>query len=231
MAKQIPRLLALAARGLTLPCECVLCGDAIRGQIDLCHACQSDLPANSGARCQTCCLPTTGDRCPNCRAHPPGCNICDAPFLYRYPVDALIIAFKQHRNLPAGEALVRLAPIDLVNADALVPVPLHWRRQRARGYNQSLLMAETLSRRSGIPVFTGVSRRRATAPQKALSRRERTLNLANAFRVSPEARGLRLTIVDDVITTGATVTALASALIGAGAERADAWCLARTEAP
>jgi len=115
--------------------------------------------------------------------------------------------------------------------DAIVPMPLHWRRRWQRGFNQAKLLAEAVSRRTGIPVLEAARRRRATPPQAGLSHAERRRNVAGAFTVRPRVRleGRRLLLIDDVFTTGATAGACAAALKRAGAERVCLLALARTD--
>jgi ComF family protein len=124
----------------------------------------------------------------------------------------------------------------LVDADALVPVPLHWRRLWARRFNQSATLAEVISAESGVPVVSGaLNRIKPTAQQVGLSRSERAANIQGAFRVPAEDRGAvagrRLVLVDDVLTSGATVDGCARALLRAGAANVDVLIFARVAEP
>jgi ComF family protein len=119
--------------------------------------------------------------------------------------------------------------------DILVPVPLHWRRRWRRGYNQSALLSHELKRHcpalGSIEIVGNLLRRhRATAPQSGMTARARQRNLRGAFTVHRPCDNLRLAVVDDVLTTGATAAAAASALRSAGADHVEIWCLARTPA-
>ena len=121
-------------------------------------------------------------------------------------------------------------------ADLLVPVPLHWRRQWARRFNQSALLAEVVGKASGVSVSHGALRRvKSTVQQVGLARAERARNVQGAFRVRPDARievaGRRLVLVDDVLTTGATIEACTRALMRAGAASVDVLVFARVVAP
>src|SRR5450631_2239962 len=123
----------------------------------------------------------------------------------------------------------------LAEADAIVPVPLHWRRQWARRFNQSALLAEVLSKASGVAVaHTALKRIKATPQQVGLAKAERAQNVQGAFRVTPDGKGYvagrRLVLVDDVLTSGATVEACSRALLRAGAAQVDVLVFARVVA-
>ena len=123
-----------------------------------------------------------------------------------------------------------------IPGEILVPVPLHWRRRWQRGFNQSELLCHRLVRLCPELANTPVDgrmllRNRATAPQSGMDARQRAGNLQGAFTVRGPCDNLRLAVVDDVLTTGATATAVANALQTAGAVRVEIWCLARTPAP
>jgi len=120
----------------------------------------------------------------------------------------------------------------LADADALLPVPLHWRRLWARRFNQSAALAKEIALVSGVPLaHGGLKRVKATAQQVGLSRSERALNVQGAFRVPSDGKadvaGRRLVLVDDVLTSGATVDACARALMRAGAANVDVLVFAR----
>src|SRR5208282_5754984 len=123
----------------------------------------------------------------------------------------------------------------LAEADALVPVPLHWRRQWARRFNQSAMLAATISADSGVPIASAALKRvKATAQQVGLTRSERAANIQGAFRVPDEGKaavGGRRVLVDDVLTSGATVEGCARALLRAGAANVDVLVFARVADP
>jgi ComF family protein len=124
----------------------------------------------------------------------------------------------------------------LAEADALVPVPLHWRRLWARRFNQSAVLAATVSRQTGVPVAADALKRvRPTAQQVGLSRTERAANVQGAFRVPGDGKaavaGRRLVLIDDVLTSGATVDGCARALLRAGAANVDVLVFARVAEP
>jgi ComF family protein len=130
-----------------------------------------------------------------------------------------------------GELLVDAISASSAAADAIVAVPLHRSRLIERGYNQALELARPLAAATRKPLLvSGIHRRRPTAPQSQLAAAHRRQNLRGAFRVSRRIEGMHLAIVDDVMTTGATVEALAEALRSAGAASVVAWVLARSAA-
>jgi ComF family protein len=151
--------------------------------------------------------------------------------LYRFPIDRLVQRFKFNRHLPAGRLLSGLMLPSLASqtADILVPVPLHWRRLYQRGFNQAVELAVPIARALEIPVVTaGLIRRRATVAQSGLNARARKRNLVGAFRwrhrQPPPAH---VALVDDVMTTGATVAECTRVLLAAGAKRVDVWTAVR----
>ncbi len=138
-----------------------------------------------------------------------------------------VFKFEGVRTLqrPLGALLSRALPRES-SFDAVVPMPLHWRRRWQRGFNQSELLAREIGRRWNVPLCRLVRRQRATAPQAGLTSAERRKNVLGAFAVKNTARlnGMRLLLVDDVLTTGATASACARALKRAGAAHADFSC-------
>jgi len=155
-----------------------------------------------------------------------------APLLYAAPVDRWQPRFKFHQDLAAGRLLARLladACADSPRPDAVVPVPLHHARLRARGYDQALELARIVSRSLRLPLRTDLLlRARATRPQSELDAAARQANLRGAFAVRPRAvPPAHVALVDDVMTTGATLHAAAAALREAGVARVDAWVCAR----
>ncbi|WP_225218014.1 ComF family protein [Luteimonas colneyensis] len=173
-----------------------------------------------------------GRLCSACQRHPPALAQAHAAFLYGFPLDRLLPRLKFHRDLAAGRLLAQAMAATFAaceQPDALVPVPLHRARLRQRGYNQALELARPLGRMLGLPVQPGLLLRiRNTAAQSRLDAGARSANLRDAFDV-PTRVGIpaHLVLVDDVMTTGATLDAAAEALLEAGADRVDAWVCAR----
>jgi ComF family protein len=196
--------------------------------------CAAELPRVAHA-CPLCGLATPGAHCPR-RGSAWYVAAVVAPLVYRPPVDFYLHGLKYRGRRLLGRALaLSLVPTFAAVAgsvDALVAVPLHAARHRERGYNQAEEIARTLANELGLPLLRrGVERRAPTASQTMARAHERRANVANAFAVHGDVRGLRIAVVDDVITTGATVNALAAALLAAGAARCAAWAVARTLEP
>ena len=159
-----------------------------------------------------------------------------APLAYQPPLDHFVHALKYRGERWLGRAFALLAAPMLREAcaeiDAFVAVPLHRARLNERGYNQAHEIARTLSGTFRVPVLVrGITRRVATPAQAGQGARERRLAVARAFEVARPLGGRRIAIVDDVVTTGATVNALAAALKAAGAARCISVAVARTPEP
>lgn len=221
------------------PHACVLCGRATGTERELCCACERDLPWNRDA-CRQCAAPLAeagaSQLCGQCLRQPPVWQSAASPLRYAWPLDQLIKQFKFHADLATGSLLGHLlatflAAVGGVPPDYLIPVPLHPARLRARGFNQALELAHPVSRRLRIPLGLGVCRRiRPTEVQSRLDAAARRRNLQGAFEVIHPVSGLNLAILDDVVTTGATVSALAQTLLAADAARVQVWSLARAAA-
>ena len=193
-----------------LPARCVLCQGVGLPELDLCGACFSAMPAQA--------LPM-----------PYAYGMVYAGFRYQSPIDELIQGFKFNEQLHFGRLAARLSLPALAQErpDALVPVPLHARRLRERGFNQSLELAEFWGSRFALPVLGhALQRHRATRVQSSLKAAERLPNVSGAFSVNGALPG-HVALVDDVYTTGATCQAAAQALLNAGAKLVDVWCVAR----
>jgi ComF family protein len=206
---------------------CPGCGG--RAAAGFCPACNAAL-ARVAAPCRTCGLALPAVRCPR-RGLAWHVDAVVAPFAYAAPLDGYVQALKYRGARHLGRALgLLLAPaVRAEDVDALVPVPLHPRRMRERGYNQATEIARTVGRAFALPLLLrGVERRGPYAPQTGQSAAERARNVASAFAVARDVAAMRIAIVDDVITTGATVNALAAQLRAAGAARCVAWAIART---
>lgn len=214
----------------TLPQRCVLC-DAPASVGRFCTGCESDLPLLPCPHCAVCAAPlASGMVCGACLRAPPAFERVSAVFAYDFPVDALIHAFKYGRRLQLARVLGHaLAACGVPDADWLVPMPLAPRRLYERGFNQALEIARFVSRRHGIPIAASVCRKVVeTPPQASLPWKERARNIRRSFACDADLRGLRIAVIDDVLTTGATLNELARVLRKAGAVSVAGWVVART---
>jgi ComF family protein len=216
-----------------LPPRCLLCGGRGDGR-DLCAACASDCLPNTPC-CPRCALPleTAAPLCGRCLKRAPPFAAAWAPFRYGHPLDLLETRFKFGRDLAAGRVLAELM-IERAHHDAparpdlLLPIPLHPARLRERGYNQALELARPLARALSIPLgHDRLVRTRATPPQTGLDAAARRRNLRDAFALAPGPLPAHVALLDDVMTTGATLREAARTLRRAGVARVDVWALAR----
>lgn len=230
-ALKVDRLLGRLGTTL-LPPRCLLCREPGAEGRELCSACARALPW-LGHACRFCALPLhEAGTCGGCLQTTPPLDATHAAFVYGFPLDRMLPRFKFHEDLAAGRLLSQLmadAFASLPRPDALVPVPLHRARLRSRGYDQALELAKPLARALRIPLLANaLVRTRQTQPQSELDADARARNLRNAFAVGsrivlPE----HVVLIDDVMTTGATLHAAARALRRAGVARVDAWVCAR----
>jgi ComF family protein len=216
--------------GALLPAQCVLCGGRA-GRDAICPACRHELP-RLGDACPRCALPSPGGAtCTDCIARPPPLDFAVAAFRYEFPVDRMIQALKYAGQLAHAQALGSALAGAWARApalDALVPLPLAAARQRERGFNQAVEIARPVAAARDIVLDDGLARLRDTPPQASLALRERARNLRGAFVARHAFAGLRVAIVDDVMTTGASLHAAARALRAAGAREVGALVVART---
>jgi ComF family protein len=223
--------------GMVLPPRCLLCDAPGEGDLDLCAACAAELPRNASC-CARCAEPLSlpAALCGRCQQHPPPWDAAWAPFRYDWPLDRLETRFKFAGNLACGRTLSRLwcdvsPPPEW--PQAIVPVPLHVSRLRHRGYNQALELARPLAHALGIELQAdALLRLRATEAQTELDAVARRRNVHDAFALREGASlPLHVAVLDDVMTTGATLAECARVLKRAGVTRVDAWALARAPSP
>ncbi len=238
------RALLRTALDFALPPLCPACREPVDGQA-LCPACWSKLSFITRPYCERLGIPFVYDPGPGILsmeaiADPPAYQRARAAVRFDEIPRALVHRFKYGDRLDLAPMMGRWISHAgrelLAEADALVPVPLHWRRLWARRFNQSAMLAAAISAESGVPVAAGVLKRvKPTAQQVGLSRTERAANLQGAFRVPPEAKGAiagrRLVLVDDVLTSGATVDGCARTLLRGGAANVDVLVFARVAEP
>lgn len=221
---------------------CILCAQPAPAADGICPACLTGMPRLPTAQCRCGIpLPAAGEQdstaelpplCGRCLDHPPPFGRVVCGYAWRFPLDQLIARYKYRGRLHLERPLLALwrqtlppQPGEL--PDALVPVPLHWRRRWWRGFNQSQRLANGLATTLGIPLLPALVRQRATAHQQGLRQSRRRRNLRRAFRVVKPVSGLHLALLDDVVTTGSTARETAGMLLDAGAARVDIWAIAR----
>ncbi|HXX04769.1 MAG TPA: ComF family protein [Xanthobacteraceae bacterium] len=238
------RAILRAALDLALPHLCAACREPVEGQ-GLCAKCWSKLSFISRPYCERLGIPFVYDPGPGILsmeaiADPPAYHRARAAVRFDETSRALVHGLKYSDRLDLapmmGRWLANAGRELLADADAIVPVPLHWRRRWARRFNQSAVLATAVSAASGVPVADRALKRvKATAQQVGLSRTERATNVQGAFRVPPNGKaaivGRRLVVVDDVLTSGATVEGCARTLLRAGATNVDVLVFARVADP
>jgi ComF family protein len=214
-----------------LPQHCVLCGAV--GDM-LCQPCHDDLPGLRFERCPSCgAAEVRSQVCGQCLAHPPRFSKVAVAASYGFPLDAVIKRFKYGRDLSLVAPLAALLSERVANEmrpDYLVSMPLSAERLRERGFNQSQEIAHRVAGQLGLAIAPAICRRiRNTPPQADLPLSERRGNIRGAFSCAANLDGARIAVVDDVLTSGASLNELARTLLRAGAAEVMGWIVARTE--
>ena len=207
--------------------SCFLCRGGARTL--LCAQCDADLPRLARVLCPRCALESPdGAVCGRCLTHSPAYDATYAALAYDFPADALVHALKFRGELALAPLLAGLlAPkVRSVAIDHMVPVPLSAERLRSRGYNQAVEIARHL-RKEALELAL-CERTRDAPPQIELPYDERQRNVRGAFRCTRSLDGARIAVVDDVMTTGATLDEIARTLKAAGAAHVENWVVART---
>lgn len=228
-----------------LPPLCLGCNEIVAEPGSLCAACWQGFSFISAPHCTCCGVPFPEDLggdalCVDCLKRPPRFRRARATLIYDGESRRLVLPFKHGDRTDMARAYGRwMAQAGaglLAEAELVAPVPLHWRRLFTRRYNQALLLAKSLSRETGIALAPDLLRRRRwTGSQAGLKAKERRRNVRQAFEIHPRwtdaLRGKSVLLVDDVLTTGATVEACAGVLQRAGARHVDVLTLARVVRP
>jgi ComF family protein len=228
------------ALDVALPALCPACREQVRDN-GLCASCWSKLSLIAPPYCERLGIPFAYDPGPGVLSmqaisDPPAYHRARAAVRYDDIARALVHALKYGDRIDLaptmGRWMARAGRELLKDADAIIPVPLHWRRLWGRRFNQSALLAQALSRETGVAVADAALKRvKATAQQVGLTQSERAQNVQGAFRVPPDRKALvagrRVVLVDDVLTSGATSDACARALLRAGARNVDLVVFAR----
>ncbi len=210
------------------PKRCASCG---RRGTWLCDDCRAALKLFAPPWCDRCGVPVTYSRC-RCESLPDQLAFVRAAGPYDGWLRDAIVTFKYHSEWGRGEhlgPLVTAVAASVRGADTVVPVPLHRSKLRMRGYNQSLILATSVARGLDLPLTEALVRSRRTDPQVHLGERARRINVQDAFTVSGHVlvAGRNVMLIDDVITTGATLGACAEALLHGGAATVSAALVAR----
>ena len=208
---------------------CLLCGTS--GPYIWCAACDAALPYLRTPYCPQCALPTlNGTVCGHCLTDAPHFQRTIAVFSYAFPLNKLIQALKFGERLELVNNFAdKLAQRVAIRPDCIIAMPLHPTRLRERGFNQSLELARRIAQKIDIPILPNACMRvRDTPPQSMLSRQARNKNMQHAFTCSQDLTGQHVAIVDDVMTSGASLNEVARTLKIAGAREVSAWVVART---
>ena len=217
------------------PFACLLCGQ-VNKKFGLCNACQRELPWVTQG-CQRCAnpVPSISALCGKCLQKPPPYAQIAALFYYQPPIDYLLTSLKFGSSLLYarffGELLAEKLQeryADQTKPELIIPMPLHAQRLQERGFNQALELSRPLAKSLAIPLsLKHCHRVLATQPQSRISALARQRNVRNAFAVVEAIDAKYVAIVDDIVTTGSTVAALAKVLRQAGVVKIDLWCCAR----
>ncbi len=219
-----------------LPPSCVLCGYLTHTPYNICHPCQHDLPILPNHCPQCARFVSIAKPCGECLTSPPAFDRTFTLFPYEFPIIQLIIQLKFQHQFSHAKALGELLTQAIQTnwyanqrlPDVIIPIPLHAKRLRERGFNQALEIAKPIAKTLAIPIDkTGVKRIKPTLAQSTLPAAERKQNMANAFILTRDYSGLSVAVVDDVITTGSTIRECCRMLKQAGAKHIDVWCCAR----
>ncbi len=213
-----------------LPQQCLLC-TAPAPLRPLCDDCHTQLPQLTASRCPQCATPAPrAQLCGACIADPPAFTTVSAAYQYAWPLATLIQQFKYAGNLALARVFAEaMCAANPATVDLIIPMPLAPARLRQRGFNQALELARIAGTILQTAVAANACRRvHDRAPQAMLPWRERAKNIRGAFVYDTDLSGLRIAVIDDVITTGATLNELARTLRKAGAAEVHGWMVART---
>lgn len=220
-------------QALRLTKICYGCGLGFKTNLALCEPCFLKLKTLSNP-CWICAEPQSDNLsayCLDCRKIDSNIHRFYAFYQYAYPLNRLIHQFKFKHHYGLKNTLCQIfldrLPADALASECLIPVPLHPRKLRTRGYHQTLMLCQFFSRKTGIPYSLKFCKKtKNTAPQMKLDRKARQDNLYQAFDFYPPPFK-HITIVDDIATTGATINTIATGFQKMGVEKIDVWCLAK----
>jgi ComF family protein len=214
---------------------CLLCASHDGAELGLCPDCWADLPWHHEPQCPQCALPSNGLTCGRCLNTAPCFDATLALFSYNFPVDRLLQHYKYHDMLPLARTFASLLQQKLdarphrEKIDCIIPMPMHYSRLQRRGFNQALEIARIISHNMQIPLdYHSCQRIKPTPPQASLAFKDRIKNIRGVFSCAADLHGLNIALVDDVMTTSASLNELAKILKQAGAARVECWVIART---
>ncbi len=223
-----------------LPCYCALCHNPTTNTA-LCTPCTGELPWLKNP-CVCCAKPLISETiihpavCGDCLTNPPSYQALIAPFQYKYPIDYLILNLKFGNKFIYARILGELMAETIARhyqpinyPQLIIPVPLHPRRLRERGYNQAVEIARPIQKKFRLPLSVHQCGRIIdTQPQAAIAASGRSRNVKSAFSAALSIKATHVAIIDDVVTTGSTVSELTQALRKVGVKKIDIWCCSRT---
>lgn len=211
--------------------RCLLCTSNEASKLGICGECYKDLPWHNAPQCPQCGLNSNGLVCGNCLNSPPDFNATHSLFTYDFPLDAMMQSYKYGNKLNIGHIFGQMLSktTDLSTVDIVIPMPMHPSRLKERGFNQALEIAKTITRNCPEKLdLMSTQRQKYTPPQASLPMKERAKNIKGAFKVTTNLNEKRIAIIDDVMTTGASLNELAKTLKQAGASHVECWVIART---
>lgn len=215
--------------------RCALCCSYQGTELGICQPCLLDLPWHQATQCPQCALLSDGRTCGNCLAAPPSFDATYSIFTYEFPLDKLLQQYKYRETLQLSHTFAELLEQKLElsqdnrNIDLVIPMPMHDKRLQERGFNQALEIARLLCQRTGLPLDYNICKRvKLTPPQAGLPLKERAKNIRGVFSCNKNLQGMNIALVDDVMTTGASLDELAKTLKQAGAAHVECWVVART---
>ncbi len=217
-----------------LPRACLFCHATTHRSLALCQHCEAELPWLKNT-CQQCALPLAKDSgslyCGDCLSHPKAFDKTTALFYYAPPIRKLISQLKYHQQLMHAHffANIFIQHLKQPLPQAILPVPLHKKRLRQRGYNQAVEIARPIAHRFNIPILLQhCIKNKTTTPQTQLPAKQRRNNIRGSFKISKPIYFAHVAILDDVMTTGSTINELAKTLKKQGVTTIEAWCCARS---
>lgn len=228
----IPRLTSILQR--VLPNYCLLCKNPSGSKLALCRPCIALLPWHTEPCCDCCSIPLpTAALCGRCQRNPPAFTQVVAPLLYQPPIDQFVYKLKFSHKLIYAHLLGHLMVHNLIDKkrplpQALIPVPLHPKRLQTRGFNQAGELAKILARELNLKcLHFSLSRSKPTQPQAQLKAKARARNVKSAFKLEQSINYSSIAVIDDVITTTATVREVCLTLQQAGVKQIEVWAAAR----